>query len=66
MCSDIYAGSSPGSEPEIQAIQNFILSKKTSWLSFITLHSYGSYWLHHWEKNDPSMTKLNYMKIVKY
>ncbi|CAF1138679.1 unnamed protein product, partial [Brachionus calyciflorus] len=37
MCTDIYAGAYPASEPEISAIQNFILSKKSHWLSFVSL-----------------------------
>jgi hypothetical protein len=38
MCTDIYAGSEPASEPETKAVQNFILSKSPNWISFVSLH----------------------------
>ena len=66
MCTEIYAGKNPASEPEISAVQTFILSLVPNWLSFISIHSYGALWLHHWEKNHPSMTKSNYINIVNY
>lgn len=64
MCTEIYAGDRPASEPEIDAVQKFILSLSPNWLSFVSIHSYGALWLHHWEKNDLSMTQSNYIKIV--
>ncbi len=54
----------PASEPEVEAIQNFIMSKKGEWFSFVTIHSYGGYWLHHWEKNNPEFNKKQYIDLV--
>jgi hypothetical protein len=42
-CTDIYAGNHSASEPETQAVQNFILSKKNQWISYISLHSFGKF-----------------------
>ena len=41
--SDIYRGPSPASEPEIQAVQNFVDSH--SFVFSISYHSYGNWWL---------------------
>ena len=41
--SDIYRGPSPASEPEIQAVQNFVNSR--SFVFSISYHSYGNWWL---------------------
>ncbi len=64
VCEEIYAGEKPASEPEVQAIQDFILSKKGEWLSFVTVHSYGGYWLHHWERNNPDFNRKQYIHLV--
>lgn len=62
-CSYIFAGEEPASEPETKAIQDFILKRKGQWLSFITIHSYGGYWLHHWE-NKQDLKKDHYIELV--
>lgn len=64
VCEEVYAGEKESSEPESKAIQQFVMSKKSRWLSFISIHSYGALWLHHWEKNHPSLTKNTFVKIV--
>lgn len=61
--TDIYAGTKPASEPETKAVKDFILSKSPYWLSFITIHSYGGLWLHHWE-NRTELTKKSFIRIV--
>lgn len=65
ICEEVYAGESPASEPEVRAIQDFIMSKKGKWISYVTLHSYGGYWLHHWE-NNAGLTRSDYMNLVTY
>ncbi|XP_012288601.2 carboxypeptidase B [Orussus abietinus] len=47
-CSDTYAGPKPFSEPETQALRDFALSKKGLVKAYLTLHSYGQYFLHPW------------------
>jgi len=47
-CSDVYKGPSKGSEPETRAIANTILEHKNNIRIYLTLHSYGSYWLTTW------------------
>jgi hypothetical protein len=42
---DIFAGEKPTSESEASAVQDFILSKKNQWLSYVSLHSYGNSFL---------------------
>ena len=64
-CSYIYAGEKVSSEPETKAVQDFILGKKGQWLSFITIHSYGGYWLHHWENNNAKLKKEHYIELVR-
>ena len=44
-CSDIYAGKAASSENETKAIISAITAKQGSWIAFITLHSYGNWWL---------------------
>ena len=56
-------GTKPASEPETKAVKDFILSKSPYWLSFITIHSYGGLWLHHWE-NRTELTKKSFIRIV--
>ncbi|PAA94784.1 hypothetical protein BOX15_Mlig026911g1 [Macrostomum lignano] len=45
-CSDVYRGVSAFSEPETQAIRNFVLRNKSAIKAFWSVHSYGQYWLH--------------------
>ena len=39
------------------------MSKKGKWVSYVTLHSYGGYWLHHWE-NNTEFDKTSYLNLV--
>ena len=41
-CSDGYSGSEGFSEPESQALRNYMLNRKDNIESYITLHSYGN------------------------
>lgn len=63
-CEEIYAGSKPGSEPETRAVQDFILAKQGQWISFVTIHSFGGYWLHHWEMNNSDLNSQEYINLV--
>ncbi|CAF1015019.1 unnamed protein product [Brachionus calyciflorus] len=47
-CSDTYAGKSAGSELETQAVINTIKQKNGQWDAFISVHSYGNWWLTQW------------------
>lgn len=47
-CSDIYAGNAGGSELETQAVKKAIRDNEGNWESFVTLHSYGGYWMPPW------------------
>lgn len=49
-CSDIYGGTEAFSEPETQAIKNFTtrLNENGKLLVYMSLHSYGQYWLYSW------------------
>ena len=40
-CNDAYAGSSPASELETQAVQNAIKNRSGEWEMFFTVHAYG-------------------------
>ncbi|CAG0884047.1 unnamed protein product [Darwinula stevensoni] len=50
-CDETYAGPSPFSEPESRAIGHFLLSKKPNVLAYITVHSYGQYFIFPWGHN---------------
>jgi len=50
-CTDIYAGSAPDSEPETRAYQAQINQRLGSWVFFITMHTYGQWWLTPWGHN---------------
>lgn len=45
-CSDIYRGAAAFSEPESQAIRDFVQSRAQQLDGFITLHSYSQIWMH--------------------
>jgi murein tripeptide amidase MpaA len=47
-CSDIYTGPEPFSEPETAALRNILLNKTINFQSYLTLHSYGQWWLTPW------------------
>ncbi|XP_065340580.1 carboxypeptidase B-like isoform X2 [Cloeon dipterum] len=61
-CQEIYAGSGPFSEPETQAIRNFVSSLGTTVRGYVTFHSYGQYILYPWgydKKVPPDYTDLD-------
>jgi hypothetical protein len=45
-CKEIYRGESPFSEPETQAVRDFILTHTSELDGFITLHSYSQIWMY--------------------
>jgi len=49
-CSDIYGGPEAFSEPETNAIRSFLtnISTQTQIKAYVSLHSYGQYWLYSW------------------
>lgn len=48
-CTETYRGSVPYSEPEAAALKDFILnSVNVNWQAFITVHSYGQYFVSPW------------------
>jgi hypothetical protein len=47
-CSDTYAGPSADSELETLALEKAILVKKGNWDAYLTIHTYGQYWLCSW------------------
>ena len=59
-CSAVYRGSSAFSEPETEAISNFILSREFS--NVLHYHSYSNYLIHSWGDgsfpDEPDLTTL--------
>jgi len=47
-CTENYAGPQSLSEPESKALAAYIMSRKDSLKAYLTLHSYGQYWLTPW------------------
>lgn len=47
-CSQVYHGPSPASEPEVKAVQDFVMSKKDQIKLFLTFHSYSQLLLLPW------------------
>ena len=65
ICHQLYAGSGPFSEAESLSIKNFILSKSsTKWISFISIHSYGGFWLYNMDPLNSEFTESKFIKIV--
>lgn len=50
-CDETYTGSGPFSEPETRALRDYALSKDNTKL-YLTLHSYGKYFLYPWGFGD--------------
>lgn len=44
-CKETYHGAAAFSEPESQAVRDFVMSKRGSLKGFISLHSYSQLWL---------------------
>lgn len=47
-CSDTYYGPSAGSEPEVQAVQNYVCGHNDTIKLYINFHSYSQLWLSPW------------------
>jgi len=47
-CSETYAGPRAYSEPEAQAVANYLSTLTGTWELFITLHTYGQLWMTPW------------------
>jgi hypothetical protein len=47
-CRDDYAGPKPNSEPETQAMVDFLMSRSNNVKIYLTLHSYAQMWLVPW------------------
>lgn len=47
-CSDTYAGSKGNSELETQAVTDALKKKEGEWDAYISIHSYGDWWLTPW------------------
>ncbi|HWL92783.1 MAG TPA: M14 family metallopeptidase, partial [Phycisphaerae bacterium] len=59
-CSETYRGGSAASEPETQAIQNFIAAEKPA--IAVSFHSYSQLWLYPWG-NTGSVTPESYSSL---
>uniref|UniRef100_A0A8D2ZJY6 Carboxypeptidase O n=1 Tax=Scophthalmus maximus TaxID=52904 RepID=A0A8D2ZJY6_SCOMX len=62
-CSEIYCGSKPVSEPEAQAVTDFVGSRKDDFLCFLTIHSYGQLLLVPY--GHPNFTADNYDELME-
>lgn len=51
-CSDTYYGPSPASEPEVQAVQNYVCGHNDTIKLYINFHSYSQLWLSPWGYTD--------------
>ncbi|CAG7719516.1 unnamed protein product [Allacma fusca] len=62
-CSLTHQGAAPFTEPEAQAVRDFILGSNVNWQGFITLHSYSQLWMTPWgyTKDLPS----NYQEMMR-
>lgn len=61
-CSDIYNGASPVSEPEAQAVMDFLSANRDNILCFLTIHSYGQLILLPY--GHPNITAPNQYELV--
>jgi hypothetical protein len=65
MCHQLYAGSGPFSEAESSSIKNFILSKDSfKWISFVSIHSFGGFWLYNMDPLNKEFTQSKFISIV--
>ncbi|XP_040888387.1 carboxypeptidase O-like [Toxotes jaculatrix] len=62
-CSNIYCGSKPVSEPEAQAVTEYVGSRKDDFLCFLTIHSYGQLLLVPY--GHPNFTAPNYNELME-
>jgi hypothetical protein len=64
-CSDIYRGTAAFSEPETKAISTKIMGLKDSLKAYLTLHSYGQWWLVPYGYIDPAVFPPDYQELLK-
>ncbi|XP_040923576.1 carboxypeptidase O isoform X2 [Betta splendens] len=62
-CSITYGGTKALSEPEAQAVTNFLAKQKDDFLCFLTIHSYGQLLLVPY--GHPNFTAPNYDELMK-
>ncbi|XP_047432448.1 carboxypeptidase O [Mugil cephalus] len=60
--SNIYCGTKPASEPETQAVTDFVGSRKDDFLCFLTIHSYSQLLLVPY--GHPDFTASNYYELM--
>ncbi|CAF0850217.1 unnamed protein product [Brachionus calyciflorus] len=58
-CSDTFAGPSADSEVETKAVEKAINDKLGNWDAFITIHSYGNFWMVPWGWGKPQIPDYN-------
>ncbi|CAF1085489.1 unnamed protein product, partial [Brachionus calyciflorus] len=63
-CSDTYAGPSADSELETKAIEKAILNKNGYWDAYLTIHTYGQYWLTSWSYTTAYPTDYTDLKLA--
>ncbi|XP_076040888.1 carboxypeptidase B-like [Oratosquilla oratoria] len=63
-CSDTYAGPSPFSESETQAIRDFLLAHKDVLELFVTFHAYSQMWMMPWASSKALPSDYEDMKDV--
>lgn len=63
-CSETYAGPFPYSEPEAQAVADFVSSLSGAWDLFWTLHTYGQLYMSPWGYTDDLPPNYDAMERV--
>lgn len=63
-CNEAYAGPYGSSESEVQAIQKAIRDRMGTWEIFITIHSYGAFWMPPWAYQ--SQLPADYSELESY
>lgn len=63
-CLITYCGSGPGSEPEVQAIMNYLGHPEINWWGYVTLHSYAQEWCIPWAYTATHAPDYDYMWAV--
>jgi hypothetical protein len=64
-CSDIFRGTEAFSEPETKAMSEAILARKDQVKAYLTLHSYGQWWLVPYGYIDPPVYPPDYDELLK-
>jgi carboxypeptidase A2 len=64
-CSDIFRGTSALSEPETKALSEAVLAHKDQIKAYLTLHTYGQWWLVPFGYIDPPVYPPDYNELLK-